>query len=62
MTIYTNNGKITADEFTLSYISFLAEEAYRSMERDGYHAVAEEAGEFEQAIYKALKASGFYKY
>ena len=65
MTINFNDGlsnkKITANRYTLNYISILASEAADKFEREGADAMASEAREFANYIYNELEKSGMYK-
>lgn len=54
------NGKITANEHTLNYICSLASEAAERFEANGFQALAKEAQDFGDAIFKFLSEKGFY--
>ena len=62
MTINFNDGKkITANKYTLNYISLLASEAADKFEQEGSNGLASEAREFFNYIYNELEKSGIYK-
>lgn len=54
------NGKITADEATLSYISLLAGEAAERYESMNAPALAKQAKRFSDRIYDYLNEKGYY--
>lgn len=60
MTVNTNQGKITATQEVLTYISLIATYAADRYEEEGLIAISEEAAEFSSEIYEALKLSGHY--
>lgn len=53
-------GKISADEYTLNYISLLAGEAAERFEEKGVHVLAKEARELHNLIYNKLFEAGLY--
>lgn len=61
MIIETKHGKITGNKNLLNYISILACEAADLYRKHGADCLAEDAEEFSNAIYEALKESGLYK-
>lgn len=60
MTINSESGKITADKYTLNYISILAGEAADRFDERGVHAIAKEARDLHNLIYDELFKIGFY--
>lgn len=60
MTVNTNQGKITATQEVLNYISMIACYAADRYEEEGLIGISEEAAEFSSEIYDALKLSGHY--
>lgn len=55
------HGKISANKYTLNYISILAEQAALQFSENGMTALAEEAQEIANDIYNILSETGLYK-
>ena len=53
-------SKITADKYTLNYISILAKEAAERYNRLGVDALAKEARRVGDLIFDQLSSTGFY--
>lgn len=54
--------KVTADKYTLNFISILAREAAEAYRKEGCGPLADEAAGLANAIYDALDSKGFYNF
>ena len=61
MTINFSGKRLVADQYTLNFVSMLAQEAAKEYDRDGHIHMAKEARDFARHIYNELEKAGTYK-
>ena len=61
MIVEIGSRKITATKKVLNYLSIIADKASVAFMSEGYTALGEDAREFSESIYNALKERGFYE-